>query len=67
MKPTTTKKQKKLLLELKNVAEGPVAWDFATVDVDAIKLVLAEIERLTTENKDLKSQLEWERRKWRQK
>ena len=41
-----TKKQKKLMSELRCVADGPVAWDFATVDVDAIKLALAEIERL---------------------
>ena len=41
-----TKKQKKLLQELKNVAEGPVAWDFAHVDVDAVKFVLSEIKRL---------------------
>ena len=41
-----TKKQKKLMAELRCSAEGPVAWDFATVDVDAIKLALAEIYRL---------------------
>ena len=55
-----TKKQKKLMSELRCVAEGPVAWDFANVDVDAIKLALAEIERLTQENADLKSKLERE-------
>ena len=55
-----TKKQKKLMSELRCIAEGPVAWDFANVDVDAIKLVLSEIERLTTENADLKSKLERE-------
>ena len=41
-----TKKQKKLMSELRCIADGPVAWDFATVDVDAIKLALAEIGRL---------------------
>ena len=55
-----TKKQKKLMSELRRIADGPVAWDFAQVDVDAIKLALAEIERLTTENADLKSKLERE-------
>lgn len=55
-----TKKQKKLMSELSRIAEGPVAWDFANVDVDAIKLALAEIERLTAENADLKTKLERE-------
>ena len=58
-----TKKQKKLMSELRCIADGPVAWDFATVDVDAIKLALAEIERLTQENADLTSKLERESNK----
>jgi hypothetical protein len=51
-----TKKQKKLMLELRRIADRPVAWEFASVDVDAIKLALAEIDRLTQENADLKKQ-----------
>jgi hypothetical protein len=62
-----TKQQQKMMLDLKKVAEGPIAWGFANVHVNAIKLVLSEIDRLTTENRDLKSQLEWERKQWRQK
>lgn len=33
----------------------------------AAKWALAEIERLTQENKDLKNQIEWERKQWRKK
>jgi hypothetical protein len=55
-----TKTQQKLLQELRNIATGPVALDFANVDVDAIKLVFAEIERLTTENADLKRKVKFE-------
>ena len=58
-----TKKQKKLMLELRRIAEGPVPWEFATVDVDAIKLALSEIERLRTENAEFKNQLGDERQR----
>jgi hypothetical protein len=52
-----TKKQKKLLQELKNVAESPIAWGFANVHVNAIKFALSEIERLTTENQRLQDEI----------
>jgi hypothetical protein len=58
-----TEEQKKLLLELKNVAESPISWGFANVHVNAIKLALPEIERLTTENQRLQDEIDTDRRK----
>jgi hypothetical protein len=44
---------------LRDVAEHGVPW-LQVVKVDAIRVALAEIERLTTENADLKIKLERE-------
>ena len=42
------------------IAQKQQTWDLSVNDVNAIKLALAEIERLTQENADLKSKLERE-------
>ena len=54
-----TEDQEQLLSELRNVAEHDVPW-LQVVKVKAIRVALAEIERLTQENADLKTKLERE-------
>ena len=54
----TTEEQEQLLSDLRNVAEHG-SW-LEVVKVDAIRVALAEIERLTQENADLKNKLERE-------
>ena len=57
-----TEEQEQLMSELRNVAEHDVPW-IQVVKGDAIRAALAEIERLTQENADLKSKLERESNK----
>lgn len=54
-----TEEQEQLMSELRNVAEHDVPW-LQVVKGDAIRAALAEIERLTQENADLKGKLERE-------
>ena len=44
-----------MLQNLKKFADGSFAWGYGSVDFDAIKFVLSEIERLTTENRRMKN------------
>ncbi len=39
-----------MLQNLKQFADGSFDWCYGSVDFDAIKFVLSEVERLTTEN-----------------
>ena len=55
----TTEEQEQLMSGLRNVAEHGGPW-LQVVKVDAIRVALAEIERLTQENADLKDKFERE-------
>jgi hypothetical protein len=58
-----TKRQQQMLQNLKKFADGSFAWGYGSVDFDAIKFVLSEIERLTTENRRMQGEVDNNRRK----
>lgn len=41
--------------------------DPPSIQIAGIRWALDEIKRLTQENKDLKNQIEWERKQWQKK
>jgi hypothetical protein len=58
-----TKRQQQMLQNLKQFADGSFDWCYGSVDFDAIKFVLSEIERLTTENRRMQGEVDNNRRK----
>ena len=53
----TTDERKQLISELKEIANHP-RWGLINVDVDAIRAVLSEVNRLARENAELKTKIE---------
>ena len=54
----TTEERQQLISELRDIANRLPLWGFVTVDFESIKAVLSEVNRLTRENADLKTQIQ---------
>jgi hypothetical protein len=57
----------KHLKTLDHIARENICWMDNSDVTEAAKWALSEIERLTTEIKDRKSQIEYERKQWKKK